>query len=308
MNPKDGPEGFIEKLKKFDFSAGKQLTDVLLGDVLSVLPKDTPIIVVPDGSLGVLPFEALPLNSSGRIALDKKIPYVTSAEFFGDRNHLSYCQSVTALTLARTLGKQKKPVERLLVLADPVFQMKEARAQQGNRQAVRLAGAEARLYQNLMAAMEEGELGDMRFDRLPLAGELAEDLKGVYKGNSEVYTGFDVSKERFLGKLAPKLDGYDKIVFATHGYYGKDLPGIKEPVLVLTLVPYGTDGYLRMSEVAGLKMNADIVALTACQTGLGKSDFGRGNHGNGTSISIRGCQMCPDEPLVSRTEGFSEAR
>jgi hypothetical protein len=170
MNPKDGPQRFIEKLKKFDFSAGKQLTDVLLGDVLSVLPKDTPIIVVPDGSLGVLPFEALPLNSSGRLAVDKKVPYVTGAEFFGDRNPLCYCQSVTALTLARTLGKRKKSVERLLVLADPVFGMKETRAQQGSRQTVRQAGAEARLYQDLMAAMEEGELGNLRFNRLELAG------------------------------------------------------------------------------------------------------------------------------------------
>ena len=56
MNPKDGPQGVMEKLKKFDFSTGKQLTDVLLGDVLHVLPKDTPIIVVPDGSLGVPAF------------------------------------------------------------------------------------------------------------------------------------------------------------------------------------------------------------------------------------------------------------
>jgi CHAT domain-containing protein len=60
------------------------------------------------------------------------------------------------------------------------------------------------------------------------------------------------------------------MVFATHGYFGKDLPGIQEPVLILTLVdqPKGQDGFLRMSEVMGLKMNADVVALTACQTGL----------------------------------------
>ena len=230
------------------------------------------------------------MNSSGRIAVDKKIPCITGAEFFGDRNPLCYCQSVTALTLARTLGKQKKPVERLLVLADPVFQMKEARVQQENRQTLRKAGAEARLYQNLMAAMEEGELGNLRFNRLPLAGELAEDLKGLYRGNSEVYTGFDVSKERFLGKLAPKLDGYDKIVFATHGYFGKDLPGIKEPVLVPALIPPGTDGFLRMSEVAGLKMNADVVALTACQSGLGRNISGEGTMGMGRAFQYAGAK------------------
>ena len=40
--------------------------------------------------------------------------------------------------------------------------------------------------------------------------------------------------------------------------------------------PPGTDGFLRMTEVMGLNMNADIVALTACQTGLGKRTAGEG--------------------------------
>ncbi len=265
----------------------------------SVLPKDTPIIVVPDGSLGVLPFEALPLNGSGRIAVRQEDPLrhlrgVLRRPQSPQLLPISHCPD----TCPYARASRRRRLSRLLVLADPVFQMKEARAQQGNRQAVRLAGAEAKLYQNLMAAMEEGELGDMRFDRLPLAGELAEDLKGVYEGNSDVYTGFDVSKERFLGKLAPKLDGYDKIVFATHGYFGKDLPGIKEPVLVLTLVPPGTDGFLRMSEVAGLKMNADVVALTACQSWSWPKHLRRRNHGNGPSIPVCRGPKCPHEPLV----------
>ncbi len=43
---------------------------------------------------------------------------------------------------------------------------------------------------------------------------------------------------------------------ASVSYAGKDLPGITEPVLVLSLVPPGVDGYLRMSEVMGLTLNA----------------------------------------------------
>ena len=57
------------------------------------------------------------------------------------------------------------------------------------------------------------------------------------------------------------------MIFATHGFAGNKIPGIMEPVLALTMVPPGTDGYLTISEVVGLKMNADVVALTACQTG-----------------------------------------
>ena len=63
-----------------------------------------------------------------------------------------------------------------------------------------------------------------------------------------------------------------------------------EPVLVLTLVPAGTDGFLRMTEVMGLNMNADIVALTACQTGLGKRTAGEGTMGMGRAFQYAGAK------------------
>jgi len=93
-----------------------------------------------------------------------------------------------------------------------------------------------------------------------------------------------------LQNISPSLNHYDKIVFATHGYLGKDLPGIMEPVIVLTLIPSGTDGYLRMTEIMGLNMNANIVALTACQTGLGKRVAGEGTLGMGRAFQYAGAK------------------
>ena len=46
----------MRKISTFDFASSKKLADLLLGDILSDLPKDTPVIIVPDGSLGVVPF------------------------------------------------------------------------------------------------------------------------------------------------------------------------------------------------------------------------------------------------------------
>jgi CHAT domain-containing protein len=105
-----------------------------------------------------------------------------------------------------------------------------------------------------------------------------------------LYTGLKANKGAFLKNIAPNLGDYSKIVFATHGYFGKGLPGINEPVLVFTLVPPGTDGYLRMSEVMGLRMNADVVALTACQTGLGKTISGEGTMGMGRAFQYAGAK------------------
>jgi len=55
-----------------DFSSGKKLTDILLSDILPDIPKNTPLIIIPDGSLGVVPFEMLVLNDAGKIVTDDK--------------------------------------------------------------------------------------------------------------------------------------------------------------------------------------------------------------------------------------------
>jgi CHAT domain-containing protein len=88
------------------------------------------------------------------------------------------------------------------------------------------------------------------------------------------------------------LDNFGSMIFATHGYFGKELPGIMEPVLVLTLVdqPEGQDGFLRLSEVMGLKIDADMVALTACQTGLGRRISGEGTMGMGRAFQHAGAK------------------
>jgi tetratricopeptide (TPR) repeat protein len=286
-----GKDNFDEKLRSFDFVAGKKLSDLLLSDVLDSLPEHVPVVVVPDDSLGILPFEMLVLNDKGTIKTDKDLPYVSGADFFGDRNGISYSQSVAALTLARIHAKSKGTQTGLLAIADPVFHEKDDRTAKAPKMEAP-TGVMASLYKRLglMAAEEDGVMGGLKFPRLNLTGGLAKALAEMHKKGSKVYTGFNASKANFLKKISPALNQYGEVVFATHGYFGKDLPGIMEPVLVLTLVPPGTDGFLRMTEVMSLNMNADIVALTACQTGLGKRTAGEGTMGMGRAFQYAGAR------------------
>ena len=62
------------KLRTFDFAAGKRLYDLILADAFSTIPASRPVVVIPDDSLGVIPFEMLPMNSGGKVAADKEIP------------------------------------------------------------------------------------------------------------------------------------------------------------------------------------------------------------------------------------------
>ena len=149
---------------------------------------------------------------------------------------------------------------------------------------------EARLYKDLMVAVEEGKVGWLSFNRLSMTGDLAKNLADLYRGKTDVYTGLDASKEVFLKKVAPQLEQFQDIVFATHGYLARNLPSIMEPCLVLTSVPEGTDAYLRMSEVMGLRMNADTVALTACMSGLGRTISGEGVMGMGRAFQYAGAK------------------
>ena len=282
LRPGDSP---IQKLTAFDFASGKKLSDLLLGDILTELPKDTPVIVIPDGSLGVVPFEMLVLNNAGRIVTDGEIPQTSGAEFFGDRNQVSYYQSVTALTLARTLGKRKKTGEKTIAMVDPVFTLNDRRLLKYAKQSQEKLAAT--LPTDLLVPMEEQN--SLTFKRVELTAQLGESLKKADPSRTDIYEGMDARKSVILRK---DLTPYRSVVFATHGYFGKDLPGIQEPVLVLTLLdqPKGEDGFLRMSEVMGLNINCDIAALTACQTGLGRNISGEGTMGMGRAFQYAGAK------------------
>ena len=281
----DGQD-FIRKLKSFDFATGMKLFDILLSDVLPVVPQERHIILIPDDTLGILPFEILPTNSQGRIVTDRLIPYATGADFFGDRNLISYYQSTTALTLSRNYGMQSDVGAKVLVFADPVFQISDARyTQHLTSQPARDSGGSPKIpVEALSGSTEKG----MDIPRLALTAKLAEKISLTYAGDTECYTGFDASKRRFLERTTQSDTGFEMIVFATHGYFGKDIPGIKEPVLMLTMVPPGSDGFLTMSEVMSLKVKSNLVALTACQTGLGRKISGEGTMGMGRAFQYAG--------------------
>lgn len=276
-----------DKLAEFDLVTGKQLADMLLGDALEHIPAGARVLIVPDDALGVLPYEALALNDGGKVEESGYMPKITGVEFFGDRNRVSYAHSVTALTLARECNKGKIYPREALVTADPVFNQRDARA--GSVQPVAVAQADKDFSVNLMNALEKA-MGGFSFGRLPGTGKFAEKFSAMYDGRLVMRTGLDATKRRVMEDFGPSAASYRSVVFGTHGFFSRDIPALKEPVLVLTMVPAGTDGLLRMSEVTGLKVESDVVALMACETGLGRRISGEGTMGMGRAFQHAGAK------------------
>lgn len=277
------------KLAQFDVGLAKALYEKLLARPMKLIHQGSPVSIIPDGFLALLPFDALVVKGEAHWQNGPWGPYPQGITYAGDLHPLASYQSVTALTIVRTMMSKRAPGKKMLVMADPVFAITDARAQHLT-DAVRLAKNENSPDFRLMAAVEEENGGSLNLNRLVGTGELAEDLQKLYGTDADVYLGLQSSKENLLRKIAPKLDTYNYIVFATHGFAGNSIPGIMEPVLALTMVPPGTNGLLTASEVAGLKMDADVAALTACQTGTGFRLAGEGVMSMGRAFQLAGAR------------------
>jgi CHAT domain-containing protein/Tfp pilus assembly protein PilF len=271
------------ELRKFDPKLGKRLYGRLMAPILAAIPEGSSVVIIPDGILGILPFECLVMSGEPEWKNDKLGTYPDGLTYVGEKYRISYYQSITALTLVRKLAKDGNYKKKLLVLADPIFDIDDPRIDQI---AANKKEAVEDLPERFMSI--ETETG-LKFGRLPRTGDLAENLGDIFKKQAELLTGIDASKPQLLKK---NLSLYKYIVFATHGYYGNNLPGIKEPVLVLTMLnaQKQNDGFLKMSEVTGLKLKADMVALTACQSGLGRHAEGEGVMGMGRAFQYAGAQ------------------
>jgi CHAT domain-containing protein len=105
---------------------------------------------------------------------------------------------------------------------------------------------------------------------LPQLPDTADELKAVASdlgvAAADIHLGSDASETTV--KRA-RLSDYGIIYFATHGLVAGDVKGLAEPSLALSIPKQPSeldDGLLTSSEVAQLKLNADWVVLSACNT------------------------------------------
>ena len=281
-------------LRKFEPKVGKELFDLLFKEFVPFLEKGTRLVIVPDEILGILPFEALvekhpehPAYHSGQFGA-----FPIGLTFLEDLFPISYSQSATALSLLR-MRAHYKIGDKILVLADPMFG-----AQDDNRSSTPtnpLLTVKPEQMQLMRAITEEWKGtsdGNIGLPRLVLTGQMADKMSTLFGEQVETLRGMGASE---LELRQRSLKDYKYQIYATHGILNGKISSIEEPALILTQVGANPrlakqDGFLTMSEIPSLKMNADLVALTACDTGLGRYLTGEGVMGLGWAFQYAGAK------------------
>lgn len=233
------------------------LSQMILGPVAVEL-KDKRLLIVGDGVLQYIPFAGLTdPGSTQALMVAHEVVMAPSASVVG---------------LLRQETANRKPASKMIaVLADPVFSNDDPRVA-----AVRLghavpvekdASAEA-----LRAATDTG-LDSLR--RLRFSRQEADEIARLAGSDSKL-EAIDFAANRKLA-TSPELAEYRVVHFATHGIINSNHPELSG--IVLSLVDekgQPQNGFLRLYDLYNLKLSADLVVLSACQTALGKEIRGEG--------------------------------
>jgi CHAT domain-containing protein len=189
--------------------------------------------------------------------------------------------SAAALRTLRNLPAGKPNRSELIAFGDPYFskeQQVEADKVDAAEKSVQVADAGGAVMRGMplkrrsspkLEGVDSAELA-----MLPRLPDTAEELKSI-----ALALQADPSKVLNLGKAASEqavktldLSGFKVLAFATHGLVPGELNGLTQPALALSspaVTGNEGDGLLTMEEILGLKLDADWVVLSACNTGAG---------------------------------------
>ncbi len=257
----------IEQADKDLPKAARELSAMLLAPA-AVQLESKRLVIVADGALQHVPFAMLPVPGEGQT-----VPLVVAHQIVG-------LPSASTIAVLRQELENRKPAPKLLaVFADPVFAADDPRVKLKTKAAAKpaaLVTAEnSRILEHLSEDGSAITAARMMIPRLPYTRQEAEHILQVApKGDNFEALDFQAS---LTSATNPELAQYRYLHFATHGYLDSEHPQLS--AIVLSLVDQQgkpVPGFLRASDIYNLKLPADLIVLSACQTGLGKEIRGEG--------------------------------
>jgi CHAT domain-containing protein len=267
-------------IPEFDLGLAYDFYNKLLKPVESGWKQATDLLVIAPGPLGHLPFslfltETFSLNQEKRELFRnyQKAPWLIR------KVSITRLPSVSSFVSLRTIPESDPDRKMFVGFGDPLFN-KEQLAQTAKEETVvkfALASNKGRVNVRGVRLTQTANLDSETIttshlgllNRLP---DTAEEIRGIAQA-----TGANLEQDIFLGKRASEhrvktmnLSDRRIVAFATHALVPGDLDGLDQPALALCAPSVSgddEDGLLTMGEIMKLRMNADWVVLSACNTG-----------------------------------------
>jgi CHAT domain-containing protein/tetratricopeptide (TPR) repeat protein len=254
------------------------LSRMLLGPIVPRLGSKRLVVVTP-GTLSYLPFAALPVPADEKQSAAGYQPLAA-------RHEIVNLPSASVLSvIRREMSGRQRATQSIAVLADPVFEANDPRLDSAKNNNVPAktqdapsSSAEVNTEESeLTRAVRTMNFSNARtgFTRLVFSRQEADSIFAlVSSGTGLKATDFNASRALVL---SGQLNRYRILHFATHGLLNSEHPELSG--LVFSLVDREgrpQDGFLRLHEVYNFQLNADLIVLSACETGLGKEIKGEG--------------------------------
>jgi len=254
-----------------------RLSQMVLSSAAEQLGKKR-LLIVSDGALQYVPFAMLPAPQAPA-AEPAKVTGHNGPPLIEDHEIVNLPSASTLASLRQQLQEPGPAMKTVAILADPVFSRDDPRVRSIK------TGAKEPEY----PCPEENQKGqakedsrifrssdsDLLLQRLPSTQcEARKIISFVSPGEYKLALGFEANREI---AMSPELAQYRIIHFATHGFFNDPHPNLSG--VVLSLVDKDSkqqDGLLLLPDVYRMRLRAEMVVLSACQTALGKNVRGEG--------------------------------
>lgn len=285
----------IDEIPEFDVAAAHKLYRQILAPVADGLKGKSILLVVPHAELGQLPMSVLVTRDVTVKSDPVKFAAYKNSAWLARDIAIAQLPSVTALNALRNTPPASPHRKAFIGFGDPYFSAEQQKT--AERVSSRLASTQLAtrgLPLQLRNAPKTSGVDSAELALLPRLPDTKEEIQEIAKvlsaASEDVFLNGRASVKSVL---AADLSNRKVVMFATHGLVPGELDGLTQPALAMSspeVTGDKDDGLLTMDKVMSLKLDADWVVLSACNTASGEGSGSEAVSGLGRAFFYAGAR------------------